>query len=615
MKGSPQDIDGAISSKFKKRHGFLPYIEEISFPAYKALREGLKIEFSWPITALVGPNGTNKSSILHALYGAPQGNSVSRFWFSTEVDDISSGIRRGELHNFIYKFRFDSGSILAECRKSRVTKNYRSSKLPAPLRGKRDPDYWEPTKRIEGMSEIPLKGYSERLSRSRDRWNQIEKSVLYLDFRSELSSFDKFIYHDTYGRWTEDDSMKKYRAILRSRDLAKVLDGDDRTSARMKVVEPVRELSTDLVRVVAGILSKDISRIDILKHSILGPTGYTVRFFMMGSDSKYSEAHAGSGEFAVVRLVDALNSVQPSSLVLLDEPEVSLHPGAQVRLLQYIKAMVLKKGIQVVISTHSPTIVERLPKQAIKVLDYDRSVDRVVLMAQEASVTEAFARLGYATVNGSDRCLVVEDELVAEMVRHVLRLKHPDWLDKLSVSVLPGGAGSIVQYAIPTFARAASGGTAVLLDGDQHPSSRAGRTDSSVDSMDLASARDYWLTEFHECIPDVYRNSDGSGQLEMLRDTVRWASKHLGFLPYPGLTPEHSLAYALGEVGTDRDASIVDWKAYWREKARMHFRLTANEECSGTRIQEYQMDRFRELEEDSELVSGIVAEIERIFDW
>jgi predicted ATPase len=85
----------------------------------------------------------------------------------------------------------------------------------------------------------------------------------------------------------------------------------------------------------------------------------------------YTEAFAGSGEFAVVRLVVALAGAQPGSLILLDEPEVSLHPGAQERLMSFLYVRVKKLKHQAVLATHSPGIIRWLPPEAIKVLVVD----------------------------------------------------------------------------------------------------------------------------------------------------------------------------------------------------------------------------------------------------
>lgn len=52
--------------------------------------------------------------------------------------------------------------------------------------------------------------------------------------------------------------------------------------------------------------------------------------------------------------------------MLLDEPEVSLHPGAQENLKEYLLEAIKTKKLQVVISTHSPTLIKGLPSSAIK---------------------------------------------------------------------------------------------------------------------------------------------------------------------------------------------------------------------------------------------------------
>src|SRR5215470_12507416 len=100
------EIRAKIASKFANSEGFLPYIEEIRFPMYKSLVDGLTVRLDWPIVALVGPNGTNKSSVLQAISSAPEGRSLAEFWFSTEVDDIDRGPRGKATHRFVYKYRF-----------------------------------------------------------------------------------------------------------------------------------------------------------------------------------------------------------------------------------------------------------------------------------------------------------------------------------------------------------------------------------------------------------------------------------------------------------------------------------------------------------------------------
>src|SRR5690606_39346468 len=61
----------------------------------------------------------------------------------------------------------------------------------------------------------------------------------------------------------------------------------------------------------------------------------------------YSEAFAGSGETAIVILVHKIFNATNESLILLDEPETSLHSGAQKRLMSFLIEQCIKKKHQI----------------------------------------------------------------------------------------------------------------------------------------------------------------------------------------------------------------------------------------------------------------------------
>lgn len=69
MKITCDKIDENLT-KIKQNYSnkkFRPYIDYIYFPYFKNLTSFTRIEFNFPITVLIGANGTNKSSILKAL--------------------------------------------------------------------------------------------------------------------------------------------------------------------------------------------------------------------------------------------------------------------------------------------------------------------------------------------------------------------------------------------------------------------------------------------------------------------------------------------------------------------------------------------------------------------
>lgn len=77
-----------------------------------------------------------------------------------------------------------------------------------------------------------------------------------------------------------------------------------------------------------------------------------------------SQFHQGAGEDAMLDTLKVLQSIPNQSLLVIDEVENSLHPQAQRRFVQYLLRLARKKKIQIILSTHSPFVLEELPKIA-----------------------------------------------------------------------------------------------------------------------------------------------------------------------------------------------------------------------------------------------------------
>ncbi|NTZ87115.1 DUF2813 domain-containing protein [Burkholderia metallica] len=77
-----------------------------------------------------------------------------------------------------------------------------------------------------------------------------------------------------------------------------------------------------------------------------------------------SQFHQGAGEDATLDLFRVLQGMPQYSLLLIDEVEASLHPRAQRRLIRFLLWLCRQRRIQVVLSTHSPYVLEELPQEA-----------------------------------------------------------------------------------------------------------------------------------------------------------------------------------------------------------------------------------------------------------
>lgn len=424
-------------------------IRHIRFPRYKNLIPGLRIEFSYPITALVGGNGTNKTSILRAIEACPEGQDLGNWWFSTSMDPIASG----EQPRYIYGYLNAGARKVVEVRKVRID------------RKDRHVDYWESSKPADGMERMPpLSGASTEAGRSATRWNPISKPVIYLDFRGELPAYDKFMRNPSAKESSRSLAERKDWIRQRSSKVSAAFAGVKKAFyGKVRVYEVVK-LNTHELDAISRILGRRYDSIEMVLHEYFDRVGWTVN--MRTGDFKYSEAYAGSGEFAIVTLVHQLLSAEKDSLILLDEPETSLHPASQKMLMHFIAEQVKDKHLQVVMATHSPYLIADLPSDAIKLLQQD-ATGTVVLDKQGASQTEAFFRLG--APKGDKLQLIVEDKLAGEILQRGLKPLGEAALKRLDILPFPGGSATIISRLVPNLAITGTAATMVFLDGDQRP--------------------------------------------------------------------------------------------------------------------------------------------------
>jgi len=302
--------------KFEPGRPLKHYIKYIRFPKYKNLEPQTRVDFSFPVTALVGANGIGKSSILHALWGAPFGKSTSQFWFATALDSIAGTVKNPQ--RYIYGYWHEDYGDIVETRKARVGKKI---------------DYWEPTRWSSGdeMTPVPPAPYP---GKSKDRWNPVKRNVTYINMRAAIGSFDRFFYYDEDFAGSNKKEVMLRQAVRLKSIIAK--GRQSYTMGRRERLFKNRPLSEQELSWISRILGRQYLSATMIKHSLYpGNRGQDLSV-LFKRDMEYSEAFAGSGEIAAVKAVVDILAAPDYSLILLDEPETSLHPGGQRAFLHFI---------------------------------------------------------------------------------------------------------------------------------------------------------------------------------------------------------------------------------------------------------------------------------------
>jgi len=175
----------------------------------------------------------------------------------------------------------------------------------------------------------------------------------------------------------------------------------------------------------------------------------------------YSEAHMGFGEGRASYLVATLETLPDKSLVLIEEPETSLHPSAQHELGKFLMDVSIRKGHQVFLTTHSEYLLRALPSAARIFLYQDAEVLRQIhgLTASEATSL---------MTAGHDKALnvLVEDDCAKAIVTEMIRRHDSSFLQ--TISVVRAGDHNSIRTTIGCLNDSPIQ-VAAVLDGDQHP--------------------------------------------------------------------------------------------------------------------------------------------------
>ncbi len=154
-----------------------------------------------------------------------------------------------------------------------------------------------------------------------------------------------------------------------------------------------------------------------------------------------SQFHQGAGEDSTLDLFQLFETLPQYSLLIIDELEASLHPKAQRRLTKYLLTLSRKKRIQVVLSTHSPYVLEELPPEArILLVPNDQGAINII-----TNVSTEFSMSKVDDTDNPELYLYVEDKEAEILIYEILKLLDPD--DRLipRVKCVVVGPANVVQ--------------------------------------------------------------------------------------------------------------------------------------------------------------------------
>lgn len=272
------------------------------------------------------------------------------------------------------------------------------------------------------------------------------------------------------------------------------------------------------------------------------------------NNNEYSGFHQGSGETTIAELLDI--DLPRYGLILIDEIESSLHPRAQRRLIRDLAEVARIQECQIILSTHSPYILEELPLRARNyILETGRTKGIVTGVSPQFAMTKM-------DDEAHPECdLFVEDEGAKTMLSELLSAKCRDLFPRCQI--IPYGAANLgmalgQMAAANRFPRP----TVVFLDGDNDEAPGClvlpgGDAPERVVFGALRNRRDPWGNVWARLGRDLASTADACERAMLMGDHHDWVNYAANQLQVSGIALWHAMCAEYAGNVSDADVAAI----------------------------------------------------------
>jgi energy-coupling factor transporter ATP-binding protein EcfA2 len=122
------------------------------------------------------------------------------------------------------------------------------------------------------------------------------------------------------------------------------------------------EQKRSLVDWLAEVLAPEIADLDFIHVQELGDV---MAMLVEGDGKRISSRSLSDGTLRFLGMLVALRTAAPGSILLVEEIDGGLHPARLHVLVEFLEALARERRIQVIATTHSPTMLQAVPRETL----------------------------------------------------------------------------------------------------------------------------------------------------------------------------------------------------------------------------------------------------------
>ena len=220
----------------------------------------------------------------------------------------------------------------------------------------------------------------------------------------------------------------------------------------------------------------------------------------------YSELHMAAGERAILRLSQEITQLE-GALVLIDEVEAGLHPWVQQLLMLHLQQLALRNDLQIIVTSHSPVVLNAVPSNGRIFLDRaDTSGEVVVRPAYRDLIQNALYGRSAEMIK-----LLCEDDIAEGILEGIFDFLLPkEGMNREAIRIgRDTGASQFPIHAETLRKFGQIQNTVFVLDGDQRDGDiglkiqNAAKSTVSILFLPGNEAPESWVWDRLKYIPDA----------------------------------------------------------------------------------------------------------------
>lgn len=332
-------------------------LEKLSVSGFKSIRDLKDFKLN-DLNILVGANGTGKSNLI----------SLFRMLLAMADKNFSQFILK---HNGADGFLFNGPKVTPKMKAefvftsqssySRGPNIYRFEAVPT-IDGRRfllneEREYVTTNPRSYGPTSEESRLRDEKDETSWDgKWNGVGHFVF-----ESISNWMVYHFHDT----GENASMRRYEIVEDNRRLRSDASNIAPFLLRLKTTPHLESSYQEILNVIRLVIPY-FSEFRLDSQKIGEAEKVALSWQQKGSDFPMQPYHLSDGSIRFICLATALLQPSPPSMIVIDEPELGLHPEA-IRILGELIQDAAKRT-QVIVATQSPLLLDQFSVEDIVVV-------------------------------------------------------------------------------------------------------------------------------------------------------------------------------------------------------------------------------------------------------